>query len=166
MDTNVTVPINTRFNFVSYAFVYAGLIIILITSWSKTSGGVTGSIAGNSAVLAGVIGITAIKIQTSNWFNRSNIEVIIPTMLLIASILFNLITTSTFFKQIEHGSIPYYNTFVFVYILLACSQIYLLFYGGHTNTRINTRLATLFGLVNAITTTTMYIILKYYPTDC
>ncbi len=144
-----------------YTLILVGMLVVLFTSMNFTEGSVVGNIVGYSVMLLGVIlliGNIYNKIPITNLFDLT-----IPSILLLATLTFNIIMTSLFFKDIAKESIPYYGTFSFIILLMTFSQIYLL--KEQTN-KYNIRLSTLFGLINLVTATTMFIILKYYPTDC
>lgn len=153
----------TKAENVSYAFIIAGLLTILITSYNFTEGAVNGTIAGYSTLLVGVLILSNIDRTIGNSASI-NTDHYLPICLLVGTIIYNLVTVSTHFKEIIKESIPSYGTFMFVTTILTFTQIYLLFMSRRG--KFNMRLATLMGLINLISAITISTILKYYPTDC
>ena len=155
----------------SYAFILSGLIAIIITSWSLDEGSLIGNISGYAIVLFGTIILTIINssdiitsaINSKQWMEL--LRLVLPSIFLIGSITFSLIITIMYFGDIIKQSVPYYGTFSTISVLLILSQLYLLFV-KMGNKIINLRLSSLIGFINIVIVTTIYIILKNYPTDC
>jgi hypothetical protein len=158
----------------AYAIIIAGFMIIIITTGSTNSNGLTGLIWGYSVLFVAIL-----FFGTINWINVNGnpafpLLKILAVFLNICGIIIILIVyLSMYFENIITNKVSnYYYSFSNLSTMFLAVQIILLFSIFKPNVENNVlavnktcSIVLLLGLVNVIIVTTIGIVLKFYSTQ-
>jgi hypothetical protein len=150
----------SRVEMIGYVFIITGVFTILVTMGNVSRGAITGNIVGFSALLAGTLVLLSQRVSGGG--NVAPLS--ISAILLVGALVFNIVTISLYFKPITQNSVPAYASFSLTSVSLIGAQLYLMFRAAPS--AMNRQMGIMFGLLNSIASTTLYLIARYYPTDC
>jgi hypothetical protein len=164
---------------ISYAFLIAGLFVILSTVGTHTENAVIGTIAGYASATCATIllaGLTYTIILTGNkkpqWSDI--LTILIPFILLFFIFGFSLALVSVYFDNISQDKVSdYYGMFSYMSVLFIFVQVYIfysatsqkLFQESGSISRLTSVKLLLLSLINMLILISLGLTLKYFSTD-
>jgi len=154
---------------VAYSLICVGIVIILFTLGTSSTGGVTGTMIGYSFITIGMLLITGYLIKTITPGLEAMFFTIGPFLMIISTILYILYLLGKYFDRITTGNVSGgYYTFSNISLILIILQL-VVFYsatiGKATLSKLNSMQIYLLGTINIISVATLGSILAYYITD-
>lgn len=156
------------------ACILSSVIAFIIAIFTKSQTSLGAYIAGYSVLVLGVMMILIILfdgILRMNGGIKQIINISGPFLLMFGIVSFMLYLLIRYRNNIIDGHVsPGYNTFNIITILLILGQVFLLYRSNNTDkvfhiSKTTTSIIYLLGVLTAISTITLYTILKYYSTD-
>ena len=164
------------------AFIYASIVVFIVGFFADAKGSFAAYLAGYSLLTLGIMMILIVlfsKIMNAN--NSSTSQLIYsmltatgPFILILGVISFVIFMLIQYKKLITEGHVaPSYNSFSNIIIILIMVQIYLVITNIGTEkfettgkiSKVVSSMMYLLGVLSAISSITLYTILKYYSTD-
>ena len=178
----VNPKINKNISNVSYALLYGGLTIVLVTLGTLNTNAVSGTICGYSSSTLAILFLLALTYTnyTDSSINSDSFSwktlglIFLPYFILLGVLGYSLSLVSIYFDDIANDRIsPYYKTFSYISIIFIIIQVYM--FGKLTSTPaflekgvINSLTLVkliLLGLINILVLISQTISLKYFSTD-
>jgi hypothetical protein len=174
---------NTLYSTIYKACILASMVSFVIGFFSPVNISLGSYIAGYSVLTLGIMMILIVLFSnilrvSSNDLSGSSITPILitsgPFLLILAVISFILYLLINYKNNINDGNVsPSYNLFSNIILLLLLVQNYLIYRNIGTDnfesygkfSKVTTSLLYLIGILTAICSIILYIILKYYSTD-
>jgi len=168
---------DNTFTNIIYSLIATGVIIILCTIGTSSSGAVTGTMVGYSFILVGICSISVysfmeLRKMTSNLWPV--LFTIGPILAMIGIIIYMLYLLGTYFNRITTGNVSNgYSTFSNIIVILVLMQI-AIFYNETTKkqyqdtksiSKVGSMIILLLDTINIISVITLGTILKDYITD-
>lgn len=162
---------------ICFVFIIGGLFVVLLTTYSQSSGAIMGTISGYSATLFATIILTIISISSITEANHTILQwirLLLPFIFLIGILVTSLIIVGTNYTEIVKGQITgYYQIFAFISVIFTMLQMYLVLitvktieFQSTASFESNTfAKIILLGIFNIITLISLGIIVKNYSTD-
>jgi len=164
---------------ISYAFLIAGLLVVLCTVGTYNENALIGTIAGYASASCATIllaGLTYTTIVTGNtnptWTNI--LSILIPFIILFLIFGFSLAIVSTYFDQIAQNKVSsYYSLFSSISVLFILIQVFM-FYSATSQkafrengymSGVTVVKLLLFSVINILILITLGVSLKYFSTD-
>jgi hypothetical protein len=162
---------------VAYSLICVGIVIILFTLGTSSTGGVTGTMIGYCFIIIGMLLITGYLIKTimPGLGLEAMFFTIGPFLMIISTILYILYLMGKYFDRITTGNVSGgYYTFSNISLILIILQL-VVFYNATTSktfktdsptlSKLNSMIIYLLGTINIISVATLGSILAYYITD-
>jgi hypothetical protein len=164
---------------ISYAFIFGGLIVVLMTVGTYNQNAVIGTISGYAAATCATLllsCLTYLNIVTGNrkpsWSNI--ISVLVPFIVLFMIFGFSLALLSANFDKISQDKVgDYYRVFSYISVIFILIQVYMIHSAttlpvfrenGSINSLTSMKIL-LLAIVNIIVLVTTGVSLKYFSTD-
>lgn len=165
------------------AFILASVVAFIIGFFTVSKVSLGAYISGYSVLILGVLMILIILFSNILKFgsNSSTLQLLYsilnmtgPFILMLGVISFVLYLLISYYDNIVKGQIsPSYNTFNSIIVMLLFIQIYMIYKNIDNDkfqttgkiSRVATSIIYLIGLLSAISSVILYIVLKYYSTD-
>jgi len=169
------------------SLIIVGIIILFVTIGSTSLDSLNGSIAGYALIGAGILVLLSLLFYNGNenkneeslttnsrWFIMSFLYTAGPFIVTISIISVILYLLGNYKDRIAQGHIsPGYVNFTNISVILILLQLLLFYFGTQKESfkqtsrldRIYSGLLYFIGILNIVTVTTIWIILKYFSTD-
>jgi uncharacterized membrane protein len=168
----------TNLTNISYAFIIAGLLVVLLTVGSSNEGAVIATISGYSASACAILlltGLTYTNITSTQWPGIFKIlNILTPFIILLVIFGLSIALVSKYFDRIVNNRVSqYYNLFSFMSVVFIFIQI-MLFFSSIKEVEFKERgiikpltisKLILLGLINVIILISLGVSLKYSSTD-
>jgi len=164
-----------KLNYLNYSLIVAGIIIIFITSYTNNSNGLIALISGYSTILVAILFLCGLNIMNLMNINKnmSYYQLLynsFPFLFIMGLIIFLICNYTIYFDKIVNSKVSdYYFIFSFLSTIFIIIQISILINSFKNNPIIKNNifhLLNFIGSINIMIITTIFIILKYYVTDC
>ena len=164
---------------ISYAFIFGGLIIVLMTTGTHNKNALIGTITGYSAAACATILIAGLIYSTIATGNKTPqltdiLTTLTPMILLFVIFLFSLTLVSLYFDNISQNRVSdYYGMFSNMSVLFILIQVYIFYQAtsqktfrenGYIN-RLTLMKLLLLSVINILILITEGVSLKYFSTD-
>lgn len=175
----MNIELFTNISNISYAFIIAGLIVVLLTTNTKSPGAVIGTISGYALSLCAVLlltGLTYTNLTTNKFVPTFSkiLSTLVPFIMLLVIFGLSLAVVSSFYDKIANNRVTkYYGVFSSISVVFIIMQV-ILFYNSIKEPEFNLNgyikpltvsKLLLLGIINIIVIITLAITLKFYSTD-
>lgn len=164
---------------ICYAFIFGGLIVVLMTIGTHNKNALIGTISGYAAATCATILLTGLTYTTIITGNRkprwSDIFSVLSPMLLLCIIFgFSLALVSVYFDAISQNKVSnYYGMFSNISVLFILIQVYIFYLATSDTTfrengninQVTSMKLLLLSVINILVLITEGISLKYFSTD-